>query len=131
MNEADIPVSFKIISPVIGAQCGSIKGLTCSFNHPCDLSHMTMKQHPAPLTMSTAYHDALLAGTAASSRCAYTRDIRYFWACAKLRMHQDPYYPVASDLCLQFVLDHTGTCPLTSTPNYALPVCAQKWAHYA
>lgn len=60
------------------------------------------------LQNSPAYRAALLAGTAASSRRAYSRDLKYFWAWAELALQQTEQYPVALETVIRFVLDHTG-----------------------
>lgn len=60
------------------------------------------------LQNNAAYHAALLAGTAASSRRAYMRDLRYFWAWAELSLALTEHYPVSLDTVIRFVLDHTG-----------------------
>lgn len=62
----------------------------------------------ASLQNNAAYRNALLAGTAPSSRRAYTRDLKYFWAWAELALGQTEQYPVGLDMVIRFVLDHTG-----------------------
>lgn len=52
-------------------------------------------------------YDALIeAGTAKSTRRAYSRDIRYFWAWAKLSLDQEAQYPVSEEMVIRFILEH-------------------------
>lgn len=62
----------------------------------------------ASLQNNAAYRNALLAGTSPSSRRAYTRDLRYFWAWAELSLAVTEHYPVSLDTVIRFVLDHGG-----------------------
>ena len=55
------------------------------------------------------YRDALFAGTSTETRRAYHRDIRYFWAWAKVAHGTRRIkYPVPAELFIQFILDHSG-----------------------
>lgn len=60
-----------------------------------------------------ADYDALIeAGTAKSTRRAYCRDIRYFWAWAKLSLQQPEQYPVSEETVIRFILEHiNGLAP--------------------
>jgi len=51
------------------------------------------------------------AGTAKSTRRAYTRDINYIHAYLKLSLNLDEHYPVTVDEILRFILDHVGDMP--------------------
>ena len=62
----------------------------------------------APPAWLDAYTQALEAGLSPSTRRAYQRDVRYFWAWAHLCCHLKPQYPVALDTIIRFILDHTG-----------------------
>lgn len=55
-----------------------------------------------------AYQATLLAGTARSTRRAYERDVRYFWAWAKHALTLPLRYPVSLETVLRFILDHAG-----------------------
>lgn len=60
-----------------------------------------------------AQYDALIeAGTAKSTRRAYSRDIRYFWAWANLALQQEERYPASEEMVIRFILDHiNGLAP--------------------
>lgn len=54
-----------------------------------------------------AQYDALIeAGTAKSTRRAYSRDIRYFWAWAELALGQTVKYPAPEELVIRFIIEH-------------------------
>lgn len=52
------------------------------------------------------------AGTAKSTRRAYTRDVRYIFSYLKLALNLDEHYPVEVDSILRFILDHIGDIPV-------------------
>jgi integrase len=54
------------------------------------------------------YSDIVTAGTAKSTRRAYTRDVKYFWAWAQLALQQVESYPVTEEAVIRFVLEHLG-----------------------
>lgn len=51
------------------------------------------------------------AGTAKSTRRAYTRDVSYIHHYLKLALNLDEHYPVEVDSILRFILDHVGNMP--------------------
>ena len=55
-----------------------------------------------------AYTNALKAGTAQSTRRAYNRDLRYFWAWASESLNINPIYPVSTETLIRFALEHSG-----------------------
>lgn len=56
--------------------------------------------------------DAIFEGdTAKSTRRAYQRDVRYFWAWSKLALEQNEHYPVEIESVIAFALDHLGHMP--------------------
>ena len=57
-------------------------------------------------------YDALVhAGIAASTRRAYERDVRYFWAWSQLALQQSETYPVDEQSVIRFILDHLQVMP--------------------
>ena len=58
--------------------------------------------------LNQAYEQALLAGTSASTRRAYQRDLNYFWAWAQHALRTPSHYPVPVDTLIRFLLDHAG-----------------------
>ena len=59
-------------------------------------------------TWQHRYANIITAGTAASTRRAYKRDLAYFWAWARRATGQDDIYPVRVETVIRFVLDHFG-----------------------
>lgn len=65
------------------------------------------RQRPAPHRQQQLAA-ILTAGTAASTRRAYRRDVHYFWTWAQLALQQAEKYPVPEDTVIAFILDHLG-----------------------
>lgn len=59
-------------------------------------------------SLQQAYTNALLSGTATSTRRAYVRDTRYFWAWADEALNLKPEYPVSTETLIRFILEHSG-----------------------
>jgi integrase len=83
---------------------------------PTISAHYTEPNSDIP-DWQSQYDAFVQAGTAASTRRAYVRDVRYFWAWAELALVQPERYPVSTDTVIRFVLDHlTNMSPaLTQT----------------
>lgn len=58
--------------------------------------------------LKSVFADAIQAGTSISTRRAYERDVRYFWAWAAESLHIKPNYPVPTEALIQFILEHSG-----------------------
>lgn len=58
--------------------------------------------------LEKAYNDALHEGTSKSTRRAYMRDTRYFWAWAAESLGIKPRFPVNSETLIRFILEHSG-----------------------
>jgi integrase len=50
--------------------------------------------------------------TAGNTRRAYRKDLTYFWSWAAAALQLQPRYPVAVDVIVKFILDHTGIMAL-------------------
>jgi len=59
----------------------------------------------------TQYDQLIQAGTAQSTRRAYSRDTRYFFAWLKASLNQDEHYPVTVETVCRFILDHVNGLP--------------------
>jgi integrase len=58
--------------------------------------------------INKAYTNAIMDGTSRSTRRAYIRDTRYFWAWAEESLHFKPQYPIPTEILIQFILEHSG-----------------------
>jgi integrase len=47
-------------------------------------------------------------GTTANTRLAYRKDLAYFWAWVGAALGAEPAYPVAAEVLVKFIVDHTG-----------------------
>jgi len=70
------------------------------------------------------YAALIQAGTSASTRRAYARDVRYFWAWAHTALSLPEHYPVAVETVIHFVLDHVNGP--TSDTDHALIATGHK-----
>ena len=59
------------------------------------------------------YEALLAAGTAASTKRAYARDMNYFAARHNQVFKRKPKYPVSVDTIIRFILDHNGKMKAT------------------
>ncbi len=66
---------------------------------------------PSASDRQTQYDDLLRAGIAVSTRRAYERDVRYFWAWSQLALQQSEAYPVDEQAVIRFILDHLSEMP--------------------
>jgi len=83
-----------------------------------------MSSKTSPPDWQADYTALIQAGTAASTRRAYARDGRYFWAWAHAAVNLSEHYPVAVETVIRFVLDHVnGPAPDT---DHALIVTGHK-----
>jgi integrase len=74
----------------------------------CDRGRMKTphEKSPHPTDLASEVQALIDAGTAKTTRVSYVRDVRYFWAWARLRLNKRPRYPVALAIVQQFIVDH-------------------------